>query len=180
MGEVKILMLHHGISPWELEVAYGIFAKKFIVEQKDIEYDGDEYSSILEIDIPVIFGDAFFDWFGRKEWDKIKFLLKEMKRRRGGRKAIKTVINFAIKPAVRFVVDAHDRDWYNNAVEKIDFMTELIPHHLAKDEMPKNLETVTYMYNEKTKKWSIQEVVANGCEFIKKDSAWVKIIPKED
>ena len=37
MGEVKILMLHHGISPWELEVAYGIFAKKFIVEQKDIE-----------------------------------------------------------------------------------------------------------------------------------------------
>ena len=28
------------------EVAYGIFAKKFIVEQKDIEYDGDEYSSI--------------------------------------------------------------------------------------------------------------------------------------
>ena len=142
MGEVKILMLHHGISPWELEVAYGIFAKKFIVEQKDIEYDGDEYSSILEIDIPVIFGDAFFDWFGRKEWDKIKFLLKEMKRRRGGRKAIKTVINFAIEPAVRFVVDAHDRDWYNNAVEKIDFMTELMPHHF---EIPKDLETVTYM-----------------------------------
>ena len=36
-----VLMLHHGISPWELEVAYGTFVKKFAVEQKEIEYDGD-------------------------------------------------------------------------------------------------------------------------------------------
>ncbi len=176
----QILMMHYGISPWELEVAYGIFSKKFAVEQKDIEYDGEEYSSILQIDIPVVFGDMFFDWFGRKEWDRMKFLLKEMKRRRGGRKAIKTVVNFAGEPTIRFIVDAQDRDWYNNAVEKMDFMTELIQHHLAEGEIPKGAESVTYRYDEKTKKWSIQEAVADGCEFIKKNGSWTKIIPAED
>ena len=175
-----VLMLHHGISPWELEVAYGTFVKKFAVEQKEIEYDGDEYVSIFEICIPVFFGDPFFEWFEHKEWDRIKFLLKEMKRRRGGRKAIKTVINFAGAPTVRFVIDAQDRNWYNNAIEKIDFMTDLIQHHLVEDNIPKGLEIVTYRYNEKTKKWSIQEAVANGIEFIKKENLWVKVIPEKD
>ena len=71
-------------------------------------------------------------------------------------------------------------DFYDRAHATRECMEKIDLHHLAKDEIPKDLETVTYRYNEKTKKWSIQEVVANGCEFIKKDSAWVKIIPKED
>ncbi|MDI1496185.1 MAG: hypothetical protein K8823_1493 [Cenarchaeum symbiont of Oopsacas minuta] len=168
-----VLMQHYGISPWELEVAYGIFNNKFSVEQEDTEYEGDEYVSIFEIDIPVVFGDAFFDWFGRKEWNKLKFLLKEMKRRRGGRKAIKTIVNFSSVPAVRFVVDVQDRDWYNDAIEKIDFMTELISHHLSADEIPKGTNAVTYRYIEKTKKWSILKAVADGCNFIKKDDVWI-------
>ena len=59
-------------------------------------------------------------------------------------------------------------------------MTDLIQHHLVEDNIPKGLEIVTYRYNEKTKKWSIQEAVANGIEFIKKENLWVKVIPEKD
>ena len=39
-----VLMLHHGISPWELEVAYGTFVKKFA--KRWIEYDGVRVSNL--------------------------------------------------------------------------------------------------------------------------------------
>ncbi|KKK98014.1 hypothetical protein LCGC14_2647010 [marine sediment metagenome] len=87
-------LTYFGISPWEIEVVYGLLNSRFKVIQNEIENEEDsELASMLNIDIPLPFNEEFFKWFEYSRWDKMKFLFKEMKRRRGGKHAIKIQIN---------------------------------------------------------------------------------------
>jgi len=118
------------MSPWEIEVVYGIFKDRFKVKEEETESTDPNFVSVLEVPIPLEFNIEFFKWFDFKRWDKFKFILKEMKRRRGRRKAIKIDISFTGNPKIRFIVDSEDSHWFNYAVEKIDFVLELLPYHL--------------------------------------------------
>lgn len=170
--QLECTMESFGVSPWELEVAYGYFDARFTVRQEQIEEPDPDFVSILVINIPLPFSEKFFDWFGFKRWERIKALFKEMKRRRGSKKSIKVRVNFAGRPAISFVADSADRQFFDNSIEKIDFLLEVLPYHLEPKKIPENTSYVTYHYNEKTKRWRLDEVLADGVKHILADDTW--------
>ena len=168
-----VSLKYYGISPWEIEVIYDLFNGKFMILQEEIEMEeGEEtFVSSLTIDIPVPFSEEFFKWFEFKTWEKVKSIIKEMKRRRGKGHAIMIEIMFAGNPNVRFVTDSDENHDFNSAIEKIDFVVELIPYHLKDDSMPDNTTEVLYKYDIESGKWVLDSVLANQkrTSFPKKD-----------
>ena len=132
MGEQSeaVSLRYYGISPWEIEVIYDSFNKKFSIIQDEIEQTEENFVSALAINIPIAFTEEFFKWFEFKAWEKVKSIIKEMKRRRGKGHAIMVEIIFTGKPNVRFVTDLNENHDFNSAIEKIDFVVELLPYHL--------------------------------------------------
>ena len=118
----------YGISPWEMEVIYGLFSNKFEVIQEETEQTDADFVSGLIINIPVQFSEEFFKWFEFRAWEKVKAILKEMKRRRGKGNAITIEIAFTGEPNVRFITNLKEPHIFNSAIEKIDFMIELLPY----------------------------------------------------
>ena len=70
---------YYGISPWEIEVLYGFLNSHFTINQEEIEADDEDFVSFLDVNIPLTFNDAFFQWFDFKRWEKVKAVFKEMK-----------------------------------------------------------------------------------------------------
>jgi len=97
---LKTKLVYYGISPWEIEVLYGFLYSRFTVLEEMIESNDENFVSFLSIDIPLEFNEAFFKWFEFKRWEKVKDVLKEYKRRRGSRNALKIKINFAGNPKI--------------------------------------------------------------------------------
>ena len=94
-----------------------------------------------------------------------------MKRRRGKGHAIMIEIMFAGNPNVRFVTDSDENHDFNSAIEKIDFVVELLPYHLKDDSMSDNPTEVLYKYDVESGKWVLDSVLANQkrTSFPKKD-----------
>ena len=128
---------------------YDLFNGKFTILQEEIEMEeGEEtFVSALTIDIPIPFSEEFFKWFEFKAWEKVKSIIKEMKRRRGKGNAIMIEIVFAGKPNVRFVIDSNENHNFNSAIEKIDFVVELLPYHLNDNNIPNDPTEVSYKYD---------------------------------
>ena len=92
--QLTVSLRYYGISPWEIEVIYNIFNEKFEVIQdvterheylqqlgsKSLQMDCEECVSALTITIPLPFSEEFFKWFEFREWDKVKHIIKEMKK----------------------------------------------------------------------------------------------------
>ena len=182
-----VSLRYFGISPWEIEVIYNIFNKKFeVIENvterheylqhlgsKSLQMDCEECVSALTITIPLPFSEEFFKWFEFREWDKVKHIIKEMKRRRGNRKAIMVQILFGCwvdgqmsipdYPNVQFVINSNESHDFNSAIEKIDFMVELLPYHLNHSEMKKFCKkpmVVRYYYDIQSGKWYVEHVLS--------------------
>ena len=179
-----VSLRYYGISPWEIEVIYNIFNEKFEVIQdvterheylqqlgsKSLQMDCEECVSALTITIPLPFSEEFFKWFEFREWDKVKHIIKEMKRRRGNRKAIMVQILFGgwvdgqmsipDYPNVQFVINSNESHDFNSAVEKIDFMVDLLPYHLNDSDVKKIGKTtqVVYRYATDFGKWYVSYV----------------------
>ena len=192
-----VRLTYYGISPWEIEVIYNIFNEKFEVIQDVTErneyFKGwnaesrEEFVSALTITIPLPFSEEFFKWFGFKAWEKVKSIIKEMKRRRGNRKAIWIEILFENEewnekitepgespilsdkderlpdyPHVKFVIDSSENHIFNSAIEKIDVMVELLPYHLNHSKIKnwcKPME-VRYEYDIVLSKWYVGYVLS--------------------
>ena len=155
-----VSLKYYGISPWEIEVIYDLFNGKFMISQEEIEMEESEetFVSALTIDIPIPFSEEFFKWFEFKAWEKVKSIIKEMKRRRGKGHAIMIEIIFAGNPNVRFVTDSDENHDFNSAIEKIDFVVELLPYHLKDNNMPDNPTEILYKYDVKSGKWKLNTV----------------------
>jgi len=186
-----VCLRYYGISPWEIEVLYGLLNDKFTIVQEETEYDpitltdaaptkmGDPYRetdpdtvSLLIITIPVQFSEEFFQWFGFKRWEKMKSIIKEMKRRRGNRKAIRVEIIFKNEewsskhpsfPHVKFAIDSSENHIFNSAIEKIDVMVELLPYHLNHSILAKkfckNPMEIRYRFDIIYNKWYVGYVL---------------------
>ena len=163
-----VSLRYYGISPWEIEVIYDLFNGKFMISQEEIEMDESEetFVSALTIDIPIPFSEEFFKWFEFKAWEKVKSIIKEMKRRRGKGHAILIEIIFAGNPNVRFVTDSDENHDFNSAIEKIDFVVELLPYHLKDNNIPENPTEVLYKYDIESGKWTLDSVLANKKKFV--------------
>ena len=180
-----VSLRYYGISPWEIEVIYNLFNEKFEVIQdvterheylqqlgsKSLQMDCEECVSALTITIPLPFSEEFFKWFEFREWDKVKHIIKEMKRRRGNRKAIRVEIIFKNEewsskhpsfPHVKFAIDSSENHIFNSAIEKIDVMVELLPYHLNHSSLAKKFckdpMEVRYRYATDSGKWYVSYV----------------------
>jgi len=192
-----VSLRYYGISPWEIEVIYNIFNEKFEVIQDVTERDEyfkrwnaesrEEFVSALTITIPLPFSEEFFKWFGFKAWEKVKSIIKEMKRRRGNRKAIWVEILFENEewnekitepgespilsdkderlpdyPHVKFAIDSSENHIFNSAIEKIDVMVELLPYHLNHSKIKNWCKPmiVDYTYDVTFSKWYVSHVLS--------------------
>jgi len=153
-----VRLAYYGISPWEIEVIYGLFNEKFRVLQEETEQNKEDFVSALTIDIPLSFSEEFFKWFEFRAWERVKSIIKEMKRRRGKGNAIVVEILFTGEPNVRFVTDLNENHDFNSAIEKIDFVVELLPYHLNDSNIPNDPSEVLYKYDIESGKWKLNQV----------------------
>ena len=153
-----VSLAYYGISPWEIEVIYGLFNGKFRVLQEETEQNKEDFVSALTIDIPLPFSEEFFKWFEFRAWERVKSIIKEMKRRRGKGNAIVVEILFTGEPNVRFVTDLNENHDFNSAIEKIDFVVELLPYHLNDSNIPSDPSEVLYKYDIESGKWKLNQV----------------------
>ncbi len=167
---------YFGVSPWEIEVLYELFSERFRVQQNELEEPEQDFVSVLRLWIPLEFNEEFFKWFEYRRWDKVKFMFKEMKRRRGSDKALKIDLNFIGMPNIGFVLDVQDKNWFDNALEKLDFVIELLPFHLNSDNIPQEISKVIYKFDVETRKWKLSTLFAEDKRFVLVNNAWKAII----
>ena len=169
---LTVSLRYYGISPWEIEVIYNLFNGKFSIIQEETEQNKENFVSALTIDIPLPFSEEFFKWFEFKAWEKVKSIIKEMKRRRGKGNAIVAEILFVGEPNVRFVIDLNENHNFNSAVEKIDFVVELLPYHLNDSNIPNELSEIVYKYDIGSGRWRFNLVLAGQKKFIPTEKGW--------
>lgn len=168
----SVFLKHYGISPWEIEVFYEILTDLFdSVEITDIEKDND-YASMVDLWFPFAFNDAFLQWFGRTKWEKLTSLLKELKRRRGGGKAIKAYLHFEGSPSIDFVLGTYDGKLFNSAIEKMDFVIELLKYHLDPEKLPNDVQNVVYEFDKNTARWYLSTAISKNKRYVLQDTVW--------
>ena len=169
---LTVCLRYYGISPWEIEVVYNLFNEKFEIIQEEIDQTGVNFVSALTIVIPLTFSEEFFKWFEFRAWERVKHIIKEMKRRRGKGNAIIVEILFTGNPNVRFVTDLNENHNFNSAIEKIDFVVELLPYHLNESNIPNDLSEVLYKYDIETGRWRFNSILAGQKKFIPNKKGW--------
>ena len=172
---LKTTLRYYGISPWEIEVLYGFLNSHFTIIQDEIEQDNEDFVSFLDMDIPLDFNEAFFQWFDFKRWEKVKAVFKEMKRRRGSGNAIKIKITFSGKPRIIFAIDIEDKQWFDNAIEKIDFVLELLPYHLDPQKLPTGVSEILYKFDSESIRWRLNTATSDDKKFIFRGDSWKEI-----
>ena len=172
---VKTTLRYYGISPWEIEVLYGYLNSRFTIIQNEIEADDENFVSFLDIDIPLQFNEEFFQWFDFKRWEQIKAVFKEMKRRRGSGNALKIVINFSGKPKIVFRIDTEDKQWFDNALEKIDFVLELLPYHLDPEKIPSDISELIYKFDSESIRWRLDTALSENKKYTFTGDSWNEI-----
>ena len=173
---LKISLQYYGISPWEIEVIYGYLNSRFSIIQEEIGANDDNFVSFLNLDIPLAFNEEFFKWFDFRRWEKMKAVFKEMKRRRGTGNALKIIINFLGKPKIVFVLDTEDRQWYDNAIEKIDFVLELLPYHLDPEKLPSDVLEIVYKFDPESIRWRLNTATSENKRYVFRGDSWNAII----
>ncbi|QMU54446.1 MAG: hypothetical protein GKS07_05855 [Nitrosopumilus sp.] len=169
---VKTTLQYYGISPWEIEVIYGFLNSHFTVIQDEIEQDDERFVSFMNIDIPLQFNEEFFQWFGFKRWEKIKAVFKEMKRRRGSGNALKIRINFSGNPRIVFTIDIEDKQWFDNALEKIDFVLELLQYHLDPKKTPSDISEIVYKFDSNSIRWRLDTASSKSKRYTFLGDVW--------
>lgn len=154
-SKLPLSLKFYGISPWELEVFYSLLHNLFNVQEDPNAEQEEDFTTIMDITFPLEFNETFFKQFGVSRWDKIKGIIKEMKRRRGGGKSLRVYIKFIGTPSIVFTIDLDDRHSFDTAVDKIDFVIELLPYHLDPKKMPKNTIKISYQFDDMIGRWNI-------------------------
>lgn len=167
---------YYGVSPWEVEVIYGIFNERFKVIQTELQETDPNFVSLVRLSIPLDFNEEFFKWFEYRRWDKVKQIFKEMKRRRGTNNSLKIEFNFLGSPKIGFALDVEERSWFDNALEKLDFVIELLPFHLDSENMPQGISNVIYSFDVDTRKWKLNTLFVDKKKFVLKNNMWKIVI----
>ena len=172
---LEVTLQYYGISPWEIEVLYGFLNSHFTIIQEEIEANDENFVSFLDIDIPLRFNEEFFQWFDFKRWEKVKSVFKEMKRRRGSGNALKIKINFSGNPKIIFNIDTQDKQWFDNAVEKIDSVLELLPYHLNPQKIPLGISEIVYKFDSETIRWRLFKASSENKKYSFTNESWKEI-----
>ena len=154
-----ITIEHFGISPFEIEFIYNTLSKLSPVDEKKILNGESEYVSLLNIEFPAIYDEYFFQSLGLDNWQKIKYLFKEMKRRRG-KKAFKITLSFRgiseeMNSKVDFLLTNEIGPQFEYAIEKIEHAVE--PIHQEITSLGSKKQFMIYTYDASAMKWLLSE-----------------------
>ncbi|MFB5623254.1 MAG: hypothetical protein ACE5RH_04615 [Nitrosarchaeum sp.] len=147
-------------------------AKSNLFIQEEIEVNDENFVSFLNLDIPLTFNEEFFKWFEFRRWEKMKDVFKEMKRRRGAGNALKININFIGNLKIVFVVDTEDKQGFDNAIEKIDFVLELLPYHLDPEKLPSDVLEIIYKFDHGTMRWRLNTARSENKKYAFRGDRW--------
>jgi hypothetical protein len=183
LGAVKFY--YYGISQFEIEVIYSTLKWAFgVVDEQQLPLEENDFVSMVEIEFPIPFGEEFFQILTIERWHKIKGLIKEMKRRRGGKKGVKAFISFCgVEPGVRkprltFSFMNKNSRHFEMAIEKIEYLVDVIPLQLQMIQKSGNtLDEVSYIYDENSFKWNPHMAKSsNGSEhyYVQKTKEWIQ------
>ena len=95
-----------------------------------------------------------------------------MKRRRGDGKAIRINLNFSGQPDINFVIESDESQWFKMEVEKIDFVVELLPYHLDEKNIPKDVKSVIYNFDQEAARWRLNTVFTSEKKFVNSKNGW--------
>lgn len=147
---------HYGVSPYEIEALYSSLAR--FSEVDEIKLDDSEYQSLLNIEFPVPYDDNFFQSFGFDNWQRIKYIFKEMKRRRG-KKDFKLSLSFSgsteSNSKLVFSITGDSGAQFEYALEKIAHMVDSI--NMKIKNLDTNRQVIPYTYDAVTMKWVLSE-----------------------
>jgi len=170
--KLPLYLKFYGVSPWELEVLFSLLHNLFNV-QEDSHADPDEdFTTMVDITFPLEFNEIFFKEFGIPRWDKFKGIIKEMKRRRGGGNSFRIYIKFSGKPRIKFTIDLDDRRSFDTAIDKIDFILELLPYHMDPKKLPTEITEVSYQFDEGSGKWNVRAGMAEEQLYQFSENEW--------
>ena len=148
---------YYGVSPYELEAIYNTLSKFSGVSEKKLE--DSEYLSLLNIEFPVHYDDYFFQSFGFDNWQKLKYIFKEMKRRRG-RKNFKIILSFSgistdTNTGLVFSLTSDIGPQFEYALEKLAHMADSV--HTQVKNFGINRQVMSYTYDAITMKWVLSD-----------------------
>lgn len=156
-----IKLEYFGISPLEIEVIYNTLSKFSVVDEGKILVEESEYVSLLNIEFPVAYDEYFFQSFGFDNWQKIKFVFKEMKRRRG-RKRFKITLSFCgistdINSKLVFSLTSEIGPQFEFAIEKIEHIIDTI--HTEIKNLESKRQSVSYTFDAIAMKWVLVDII---------------------
>jgi hypothetical protein len=156
-----IKLEYFGISPLEIEVIYDTLSKFLLVDEGEILVDESEYVSLLNIEFPVAYDEYFFESFGFDNWQKIKYVFKEMKRRRG-RKRFKITLSFCgistdINSKLVFSLTSEIGPQFEYAIEKIEHIIDTI--HIEIKNLESKRQSISYTYDAIAMKWVLADII---------------------
>lgn len=135
-SEDVINFIHSGLSPVEVESVYGILTLSMYVSDEPVDSGNDLHKSILTIKFPFIYGETLFQIY--QEWARLKRILKEMRRRRGRKGFIVTLVFLAEKSEkyipVWFTLDNLSERDFERGIEKLEYASEIIVEQIAKND----------------------------------------------
>ena len=148
---------YYGVSPYELEAIYNTLSKFCGVSEQKLE--DCEYLSLLNIEFPVHYDDYFFQSFGFDNWQKLKYIFKEMKRRRG-RKDFKIILSFSgistdTNTGLVFSLTSDIGPQFEYALEKLAHMADSV--HTQVKNFGINRQVMSYTYDAITMKWVLSD-----------------------
>ncbi len=163
---------HYGVAPFEVEALYSILNGVFSVKESEAERpEEDDYACMIEINFPLEFNENFFETIGRKRWNLITFLMKEM-RRRTGRKGVRFVIHFTGTPALSFTIAMHDENLFEFALEKLEILNELVSLQTDSKRLPRDVSEVRYEFDAGGTKWHPKLALGNGTQYSYDNGEW--------
>lgn len=156
-----IKLEYFGISPFEIEVIYNTLSKFSVVDEGKILVEESEYVSLLNIEFPVAYDEYFFQSFGFDNWQKIKYVFKEMKRRRG-RKRFKITLSFCgistdINSKLVFSLTSEIGPQFEFAIEKIEHIIDTI--HTEIKNLESKRQSVSYTFDAIAMKWVLVDII---------------------
>ena len=156
-----IKLEYFGISPLEIEVIYNTLSKFSVVDEGKISVEESGYVSLLNIEFPVAYDEYFFQSFGFDNWEKIKFVFKEMKRRRG-RKRFKITLSFCgistdINSKLVFSLTSEIGPQFEFAIEKIEHIIDTV--HTEIKNLESKRQSVSYTFDAIAMKWVLIDII---------------------
>lgn len=132
-----------------------------MVDEGEILVDESEYISLLNIEFPVAYDEYFFESFGFDNWQKIKYVFKEMKRRRG-RKRFKITLSFCgistdINSKLVFSLTSEIGPQFEYAIEKIEHIIDTI--HIEIKNLESKRQSMSYTYDAIAMKWVLVDII---------------------